>query len=147
MLPEPIPELHVRTKGLFDSVISTRHITGLGWADTDEVETLLNITQRINDFLCGQFLALGIRLMRYSLSFGRVYLSDFMGDTQIILIDEITPDNCHLLDLKTGERLDLNKDSSEDVFDEQKGAKIYQDIARRFGLLDAGGPPDLTISS
>jgi phosphoribosylaminoimidazole-succinocarboxamide synthase len=147
MLPEPIPELDVRTKGLLDSVISARHITGLGWADTDEVETLLNITQRINDFLCGQFLALGIRLMRYSLSFGRVYLSDFMGDTQIILIDEITPDNCHLLDLKTGERLDLNKDLAEDVYDEQKATKIYQEIARRFGLLDAGGPPDLlTIS-
>ena len=85
--------------------------------------------------------------MRYSLSFGRVYLSDFMGDTQIILIDEITPDNCHLLDLKTGERLDLNKDLAEDVYDEQKATKIYQEIARRFGLLDAGGPPDLlTIS-
>jgi phosphoribosylaminoimidazole-succinocarboxamide synthase len=148
MLPEPIPELHVRSKGLFDSVISSRHITGLGWADEDEVEALLSITQRINDFLCGQFLALGIRLMRYSLSFGRVYLSDFMGDTQIILIDEITPDSCHLLDLKTAERLDLNKNpSSDETYDEQKAAKVYQEIARRFGLLDAGGPPDLTTIS
>ena len=145
VLPEPIPEFHVKTKESKECVISDRHITALGWADSDEIETLFSVTQRINDFLCGQFLALGIRLMQYSLSFGRIYVSEF-GDTQILLIDEITPDSCHLLDLKTGERLDLNHEPSadEDTKD-TRAAEIYQEIARRFGLLDAGGPADLVV--
>jgi phosphoribosylaminoimidazole-succinocarboxamide synthase len=144
MLPEPIPEFRVKTKGLDDSVISARHMTSLGWADADEIESMLDTTQRINDFLCGQFLALGIRLMQYSLEFGRVYLSDFMGDTQVMLIDEITLDTCLLLDLKTSERLDLSQISTQEL-ENHKGAKFYQEIAQRFGILDAGGPPDLVL--
>ncbi len=144
MLPEPIPEFRIKTKGLDESLVSSHHITSLGWADTDEVESILDTTQRINDFLCGQFLALGMRLMQYSLEFGRVYLSEFMGDTQIILIDEITPDTCHILDLKTSERMDLSQVSNQELED-HKGAKFYQDIAQRFGLLEAGGPPDLAV--
>ncbi len=144
MLPEPIPEFRINTKGLDESVVSERHITSLGWADADEVESMLDTTQRINDFLCGQFLALGMRLMQYSLEFGRVYMSDFMGDTQIILIDEITQDTCHILDLKTSERMDLKLVSNQDLED-QKGAKFYQEIAQRFGLLEDGGPPDLIL--
>ncbi|RZI46427.1 phosphoribosylaminoimidazolesuccinocarboxamide synthase [Candidatus Finniella inopinata] len=144
LLPEAIPEFHVKSKDYAESVISERHITALGWADEDELDCIKEMTQRINDFLCGQFIALGLRLIRYQLEFGRVYLSDYMGDTQIVLIDEISADSCCVLDIESGERLDIDSLSGEDLGHCDQRSR-YQKLAEKFGLLKAGGPADLLI--
>lgn len=144
LLPEPIPEFHVKNKKGKDSVVSERHLLTLGWADEEEIKSISEIVQRVNDFLCGQFLALGLRLMRYSLEFGRVYLSDYMGDTQILLVDEISLDNCYILDIKTGKRLDVHCLPANDLIGFNQTV-LYQDLAKRFGLLTEGGPADLSI--
>ena len=131
-LPEPLPEFHLRTSETTDTVISDRHVISLGWASESEVEDILAAAQRINDYLSGQFLALGIRLVTISLEFGRAYLADFIDDTQIILIDEISPDTCHLLDVKTGLRLDKSriKISEEGISD----SAFYQEVAEKLGI-------------
>ena len=142
LLPEAIPEFQVKNKQVSDSVVSERHITTLGWADADELDCIKEMTQRINDFLCGQFIALGLRLMRYNLEFGRVYLSDYLSDTQIILIDEINVDSCSVLDIASGQRLDIDSLSDEDLrLCDQRS--LYHKLAGRFGLLTPGGPTDL----
>lgn len=144
-LPEPIFEFRVKTKGLNESVVSARHITALGWADSEEVEDIFAATQRINDFLSGQFLALGMRLAQYSLEFGRVYMSEYMDDTDVMLIDEISLDTCQIIDIKTNQRLDGNYEQTSEA-PVWKEAAAYQEVAQRFGLLTAGGPPDISKS-
>lgn len=87
---------------------------------------------RINDFLCGMFAAIGIRLVDFKLEFGRLFDGDF---SRIILADEISPDGCRLWDINTGEKLD------KDRFRRDLGgeAEAYQEVARRLGLLQEEG--------
>ncbi|MCX7337915.1 MAG: phosphoribosylaminoimidazolesuccinocarboxamide synthase [Alphaproteobacteria bacterium] len=143
-LPEPIPEFRLKgvQESIQGSIISAHHITALGWADKEEIKVILDMAQRINDFLWGQFLALGMRIMHYDLEFGRVYMSEYMEDAELILIDEISADTCHILDIKTSKRFVVNDDPS-DIGVCYYGRAAYQEIARRFGILTAGGPPDL----
>ena len=58
----------------------------------------LAMSLRINDFLLGLFLGVGLRLVA-KLEFGRLYENEEM---HIVLADEISPDNCRLWDTKTG---------------------------------------------
>ena len=58
---------------------------------------------------------------------------------QIVLADEISPDNCRLWDIKTGEKMD------KDRFRRDLGSveEAYQEVARRLGILPEGGPRDM----
>lgn len=142
LLPEAIPEFYMKNKELSPSFISERHIISLGWADEEELERINTMNQRINDFLCGQFLALGLRLISYKLEYGRNYLSDYIGDSQIVLIDEISIDTCSILDIKTGQQWD-GQALTADNFINSDQRSIYHKLAERFGLLNEGGPVDL----
>jgi phosphoribosylaminoimidazole-succinocarboxamide synthase len=86
---------------------------------------------RVNDFLCGLFAGIGIRLVDFKLEFGRLWENDF---SRIILADEISPDSCRLWDMVSGEKLD------KDRFRRDLGgeAEAYQEVARRLGLLPEG---------
>jgi phosphoribosylaminoimidazole-succinocarboxamide synthase len=86
---------------------------------------------RVNDFMCGLFAGIGIRLIDFKLEFGRVWDGDF---SRIILADEISPDGCRLWDAKSNEKLD------KDRFRQSLGgeAEAYQEVARRLGLLPEG---------
>jgi phosphoribosylaminoimidazole-succinocarboxamide synthase len=129
-LLKPIPEFSLRAEELNHPVVAAEHLTSLGWSRFEEIDDILLLSQRINDFLSGQFLALNIRLISFKLEFGRLYTSDLM-DSQIVITDEISPDTCNLLDLKTGKRLD--RQGAQDNPDEAR--EIYQEVARRFGLI------------
>jgi phosphoribosylaminoimidazole-succinocarboxamide synthase len=91
---------------------------------------------RINDFLSGLFLGVGLRLVDFKVEFGRLYTDDEM---QIVLADEISPDCCRLWDIKTNEKLD------KDRFRRDLGQveEAYQEVARRLGILPESGPRDL----
>ncbi len=93
------------------------------------------LSLRINDFLTGLFLGVGIRLVDFKLEFGRLYNGD---DMQIVLADEISPDNCRLWDLKSGEKMD------KDRFRRDLGGveEAYQEVARRLGIFPESGPRD-----
>src|SRR3989338_181297 len=138
--PHPIVEFTMKSRELRFPLVSQNHITALGWAEEYEIDYLLRTVQRVNDFLYGQFLALGIKLMSFTLEFGRIYLSDHPGDSQLIIIDEITPDTCYLLDLTTNKRLDKSCLDSSDC---KCLTSVYQEVARRLGILSEGGPIDL----
>ena len=93
---------------------------------------------RINDFLCGMFAAIDIRLVDFKLEFGRIWDGDF---SRTILADEISPDGCRLWDINTGEKLD------KDRFRRDMGgeSEAYQEVARRLGLLqnEDSGPGEV----
>ncbi len=108
-------------------MISEDHITTFGWATPQEIEEISGLALRINDFMCGMFSAVGIRLVDFKLEFGRVWEEEAM---RIVLADEISPDNCRLWDVKTGDKLD------KDRFRQDLGGLLnaYQEVAARLGL-------------
>ncbi len=135
-LPRSIVEYYYKSDELDDPMIIEEHITAFGWAQPSELDEILSMTLRINDFLSGLFLGLGIKLIDFKLEFGRLYEGD---EVRIVLADEISPDNCRLWDIKTNEKLD--KDRFRRDLDRVEEA--YQEVARRLGIFPEGGPRDL----
>ena len=126
-LPHTLVEFCLKDDALGDPVIALEHVEILGIANADECAYITEMALRINDFLSGLFYAIGIRLVDFKLEFGRVSSAD--GE-QIILADELSPDNCRLWDIKTEEKLD------KDRFRRDLGDLItgYSQIATRLGL-------------
>jgi phosphoribosylaminoimidazole-succinocarboxamide synthase len=136
-LPRSILEYYYKKDELGDPMVSEEHITAFGWATAQDLDDIMQMALRINDFLTGLFLGAQIRLIDFKLEFGRLYSNDEM---KIVLADEISPDNCRLWDLKTNEKMD------KDRFRQDLGQveEAYQEVARRLGLLTEGGPGDVT---
>ncbi|AMW35382.1 phosphoribosylaminoimidazolesuccinocarboxamide synthase [Haematospirillum jordaniae] len=137
LLPRTIIEYYYKNDELGDPMVSEEHITAFGWATIQDIDEILSVSLRINDFLSGLFLGVGLRLVDFKLEFGRIYHEN--GEPQIILADEISPDNCRLWDVKTNEKLD------KDRFRRDMGSveEAYQEVARRLGILPEGGPRDM----
>ncbi len=135
-LPRSIVEYFFKNDQLGDPLVSEEHITAFGWASTHDLDDMMALALRVNDFLCGLFLGVGLRLIDFKLEFGRLWNNDEM---QIVLADEISPDCCRLWDVRTNEKLD------KDRFRRDLGQveEAYQEVARRLGILPEGGPPDL----
>jgi phosphoribosylaminoimidazole-succinocarboxamide synthase len=135
-LPRSIIEFYYKNDQLGDPMVSEEHITAFGWASTHEIDDIISLALRINDFLGGLFLGVGIRLVDFKIEFGRFWEND---DMRVILADEISPDSCRLWDIKSNEKLD------KDRFRRDLGgvSEAYQEVARRLGILPEGGPRDL----
>ena len=135
-LPRSIIEFYYKNDQLGDPMVSEEHITAFGWAAPQDIDDMVALTVRINDFLSGLFLGVGLRLIDFKVEFGRLYEND---EVRVILADEISPDSCRLWDVKTNEKLE------KDRFRRDLGnvAEAYQEVARRLGILPEGGPRDL----
>ncbi len=132
-LPRSIVEYYYKSNELGNPMITEEHITAFGWAQPTEIDEVLSLVLRINDFLTGLFLGTGLRLVDFTVEFGRLWQND---ELRILLADEISPDNCRLLDYASGRPigLDLEGDMAND--------EPYQEDARRLGILPEGGPVD-----
>ncbi len=131
-LNRSIVEYYYKDDSLNDPMVTDEHITAFDWAAPSELEDMVAIALRVNDFLTGLFQAVGIQLVDFKLEFGR-HVED--GNLRIILADEFSPDNCRLWDIKTGEKLD------KDRFRQNLGGLVdaYQTVARRLGILNENG--------
>ena len=107
-----------------------------GWASTQDLDDIVALTLRVNDFLTGLLLGVGITLVDFKLEFGRLYENEEM---RIVLADEISPDNCRLWDAKTGEKMDKDR-FRRDLGKVEEG---YQEVARRLGILPEAGVRDM----
>lgn len=126
VLGHPMIEYCYKNDALGDPFVTEEHIFAFGWATPQELDEIRMYTFRINDFLCGLFMGVGIRLVDFKLEFGRE------GERElIILADEISPDNCRLWDMHTGYRLD------KDRFRQDLGGveDAYQEVAKRLGVM------------
>ena len=135
VLPRSIIEYYFKNDELGDPLVSEEHITAFGWASTRDLDEIVQIALRVNDFLTGLFLGINIRLVDFKLEFGRLYSDD---DVRIVIADEISPDNCRLWDARTKEKMDKDR-FREDLGRVEEG---YQEVARRLGILPEGGPGD-----
>ena len=95
-LPRSIVEYYYKNDSLNDPMVAEEHITAFGWANpAGHGRYRGDLTLRINDFLTGLFLGVGITLVDFKIEFGRLYENE---DMRIVLADEISPDNCRLWD-------------------------------------------------
>ncbi len=127
-LPRSIVEFYYKNDALGDPMISDEHITAFGWASPQELEEIVTLSIRCNDYLSGLFYGIGLKLVDFKLEFGRLFEGDEM---RIVLADEISPDNCRLWDVKTNEKLDKDRFRR----DLGKVEEAYQEVARRLGIL------------
>ena len=130
-LPRPIVEYCLKDDKLGDPLVTEEHIAAFGWASQQDMDDILSLALRVNDFLAGVMYGVGIRLIDFKIEIGRVYEGDFM---RLIVADEISPDSCRLWDIETGQKLD------KDVFRRDLGSltDAYTEVARRLGVMPKG---------
>ncbi|HCB75849.1 MAG TPA: phosphoribosylaminoimidazolesuccinocarboxamide synthase, partial [Sphingomonas bacterium] len=105
-LPRSIIEFCYKDDALHDPMVSEEHITAVGWATPAELDDIMSLAIRVNDFLTGLFMGVGIQLVDFKIECGRLYEGDLM---RIVLADEISPDSCRLWDSQTNEKLDKDR--------------------------------------
>lgn len=132
-LPQSIIEYYYKKDELDDPMVSEEHITAFGWASPQELEDIMQLAIRINDFLTGLFIGVGIELVDFKMEFGRLWEGDIM---RIVLADEISPDSSRLWDINTKEKMD------KDRFRRDMGGLIeaYQEVAKRLGIMNENEP-------
>src|ERR1700754_2057430 len=135
-LPRSILEFYYKNDQLKSPLVTEEHITCFGWAQPQDIDDIVALSLRINDFLSGLFLGIGIKLIDFKIEFGRLYEDEMV---RIVLADEISPDSCRLWDLKTNEKMDKDRFRR----DLGKVEEAYQEVARRLGILIDQGPGDV----
>jgi phosphoribosylaminoimidazole-succinocarboxamide synthase len=128
-LPRSIIEFYYKDDKLGDPLVTEEHITAFNWASTQDIDDMLAMTLRVNDFLTGLFSGVGITLVDFKVEYGRIWENDF---SRVLLADEISPDSCRLWDTtNNNEKLD------KDRFRRDLGGVIegYTEVARRLGIM------------
>lgn len=133
-LPRPIVEFYYKDDELGDPIVSEEHIIAFQWASQQDLDDMVALALRVNDFMSGVMLSVGIKLVDFKIEVGRVFEGDYQ---RLIVADEISPDSCRLWDIKTGEKLD------KDVFRRDLGnlADAYTEVAQRLGVLPKNATP------
>ncbi len=134
-LPRSIIEFYYKNDALGDPMVSEEHITSFGWATPMEIDDMMHMAIRINDFMTGLFLGIGIKLVDFKIEFGRLYENEMM---RVVLADEISPDSCRLWDTKTLNKMD------KDRFRRDMGGLVeaYHEVARRLGIIQPNEQPE-----
>src|SRR6056297_2503334 len=127
-LPRPIVEYCLKDVKLGDPLVTEEHIAAFGWASQQDMDDILSLALRVNDFMAGVMFGVGIKLVDFKIEVGRVYDGDFQ---RLIVADEISPDTCRLWDIETGQKLD------KDVFRRDLGSltDAYTEVAPRLGVM------------
>ena len=122
-LLSPTLEFCYKNDDLGDPMINDYQIYALGLATKEEIETISDLTFKVNQALIEFFKELNIKLIDFKIEFGRYH------DT-LSLADEISPDTCRLWDAETNEKLD--KDRFRRDMGNVEGA--YAEVFKRLGL-------------
>jgi phosphoribosylaminoimidazole-succinocarboxamide synthase len=133
-LPRPIIEFCYKDDKLGDPLVAEEHIIAFNWASQQDLDDIVALALRVNDFMSGCMLAVGIKLVDFKIEVGRIWENDF---PRIVVADEISPDSCRLWDIETGKKLD------KDVFRHDLGSlsDAYTEVARRLGVLPTNSTP------
>lgn len=104
VLPFTLVEFDYKDDDLGDPKLNDQHALILELVEhQDELDKLRRVARQINDILKPYFADKGLNLVDFKLEFGKD------KDGNIILIDEISPDNCRFWDIKSGEKMDKDR--------------------------------------
>ncbi|MDO9621197.1 MAG: phosphoribosylaminoimidazolesuccinocarboxamide synthase, partial [Moraxellaceae bacterium] len=101
-LTPPTFELFLKNDALGDPMVNESHAVSFGWATTEQIAQMRELTFRVNEVLSALFLAGDMLLVDFKLEFG-------LFNGQIVLGDEFSPDGCRLWDRETRRKLDKDR--------------------------------------
>ena len=127
-LPRPIVEFSLKNDSLNDPLVPEEYITAFNWASNQEIDDIVSLALRVNDFISGVLYGAKIKLIDFKIEIGRIFDDDLQ---RLVLADEISPDSCRLWDLTTDRKLD------KDVFRQDLGdlRDAYTEVANRLGVI------------
>ena len=125
LLPKPLIDIYLKNDELNDPLITKDRIELMNLLSSHDLELIINLTLKINLILKSFFKNIKLQLVDFKLEFGY----DFKNN--IILGDEISPDNCRLWDLN--QKNDTIVSLDKDRFRNDLGGLIeaYSEINRR----------------
>jgi phosphoribosylaminoimidazole-succinocarboxamide synthase len=128
-LPRPIVEFSYKDDRLGDPMVPEEYIIAFNWASQQDLDDIVALALRVNDFLSGVMHGVGIKLVDFKIEVGRIWEEGEFA--RLVVADEISPDSCRLWDIETGRKLD------KDVFRRDLGSitEAYTEVARRLGVL------------
>ncbi|MGX7052102.1 phosphoribosylaminoimidazolesuccinocarboxamide synthase [Leuconostoc palmae] len=120
-----VQEFYYKSDELDDPFMNDLQIVALAFATENDLNQLREQSKIINQLLTALFSKAGIQLVDFKLEFGRTTQGN------IILADELSPDNMRLVDMKTGKSLD------KDVFRQHTGDVTvgYHEVLTRLQQL------------
>ena len=124
-LSKPLIDIYLKNDELNDPLITKDRIKLMNLLSSDDLELIINLTLKINLILKSFFKDIELQLVDFKLEFG----FDFRNN--IILGDEISPDNCRLWDINQKNDTIVSLDIY--IFRNVLGGLIeaYSEISRR----------------
>jgi len=125
VLEKPLVDIYLKNDELNDPLITKDRIEIMNIISPKDLDFIINLTYKINDILKSFFKNIQIQLVDFKLEFG------YDMKNNIILGDEISPDNCRLWDLN--QKYDTIVSLDKDRFRNDLGGLIeaYSEIHRR----------------
>ena len=125
VLAKPLIDIYLKNDELNDPLLSKDRIELMKIISSSDLDFILNLTLKINEILKSFFKNIQLKLVDFKLEFGY----DFKNN--ILLGDEISPDNCRLWDLNQNNDIIVSLD--KDRFRNDLGGLIeaYSEIHRR----------------
>ena len=125
LLKKPLIDIYLKDDELNDPLITKERIELMNILESEDLNLILNITSKINLILKSFFKSIDLQLVDFKLEFG------YDSKNNILLCDEISPDNCRLWDLNQKNDIIISLD--KDRFRNDLGGLIeaYSEINRR----------------
>lgn len=120
VLTEPILEFYYKDDDLGDPMINDYHIQALGLATPAQMNKITELSLKVNQVLLEYLSDKNIDLVDFKLEFG-------VHEGELVLGDEISPDNCRFWDKETHEKLDKDRFRR----DLGKVEEAYEEVYRR----------------
>ena len=134
-LPRPIVEFYFKDDKLGHPLVTEEHIIAFGWAGQQDLDDMVALALRVNDFLSGVMLGVGMRIADFRIEVGRIWEGEFM---RLILADEISPDNCRLWDMREASE-GPPREGADDAGNAEVPTRtpddVYTVLAQRLGVL------------
>ena len=125
VLEKPLIDIYLKNDDLNDPLITKERIELMNILGSKDLDTIIDLTLKINLLLKSFFKNIKLKLVDFKLEFG------YDSNKNILLGDEISPDNCRLWDLTQENDMIVSLD--KDRFRNDLGGLIeaYSEINRR----------------
>ena len=122
---KPLVDIYLKNDELNDPLITKDRIKLMNILSTDDLDSIIDLTLKVNEILKTFFKNIQLQLVDFKLEYG------YDLKNNILLGDEISPDNCRLWDLN--QKNDTIVSLDKDRFRNDLGGLIeaYSEIYRR----------------
>ena len=125
VLKQPLVEFYYKNDELGDPLLTPERLLLLELASQEQVEEIIHLALRINEFLKNFFRQCDITVVDFKLEFG------LDSQQRLLLADEISPDTCRLWDTATPNPKDRVLDKDRFRQDLGNVENAYQEVLQR----------------